>query len=487
LYLGFDRALPAGVVSLLLNIQVSRDRTEGPAVEWQYWDGAQWQNLTAQDDTHGLALPGIVAVAWPGAASAALARFGTAYTWLRGALKDDVAPIESRMLGVYPNAVWADNLQTVQNETLGSSSGQPDQSFFLKQTPVLGPATVQVRELDGARAATELAMFTSGLAAAGIPAADIRVVTDVKTGIPTEVWVTWRMAPNLLLSGGGSREFTIERDTGRVVFGDNEQGMIPPPGQDNILALQYAFGGGAVGNVAAGAITQLMSGVTAQSVTNPIAGEGGADGEPLSGVLVRGPRVMRHRYRAISCEDYEDLAREASPGVAAARALPARQANGRPAPGWVTLIVAPRSTDPEPQPSFELCVLVQSYLDARAPACLAGLDVIGPTYLPVGVDVTFAPAGIEAAAPAIAGITAALSAFFQPLTGGPSGAGWPFGRGVYLSDLAGVVESVPGVDYVTSLQLLLNGTPVGDFAPVPSDQIVAAGPFNIKLAAAENS
>jgi hypothetical protein len=50
-----------------------------------------------------------------------------------------------------------------------------------------------------------------------------------------------------------------------------------------------------------------------------------------------------------------------------------------------------------------------------------------------------------------------------------------------------VVESVPGVDYVTSLQLLLNGTPVGDFAPVPSDQIVAAGPFNIKLAAAENS
>lgn len=486
LYFGFDKPLPAGVVSLLLNVKLKRPVTEGPALAWQYWDGGQWQNLNAQDDTHGLAVPGIVSVAWPGAASVPLTRFGTPYTWIRGALKDDVAAPAARMLGVFPNAVWADNLQTVQNETFGSSNGTPGQSFFLKQTPVLGDATVQVRELDGSRAATELSAFTASLLAAGLSSSDIRTVQDVKTGIVTEVWVTWTLRPNLLLSPGGARDFTIERDTGRIVFGDNQQGMIPPPGQDNILALQYTFGGGAVGNVPAGAITQLMSGVTAQGVTNPIAAEGGADGESLSGVLWRGPRVMRHRYRAISCEDYEDLAREASPGVASARALPARQPNGRPAPGWVTIILVPRSSDPQPQPSFELCTLVESYLAERAPASVAGLGVIGPTYLPVGVDVAFAPTGIEAAAPAMAGIAAALAAFLQPLTGGPGGTGWPFGRGVYLSDLAGIVESVSGVDYVSSLQLLLDGMPAGDYVAVPNDQIVAAGPINIKLLAAED-
>lgn len=483
LYLGFDKALPEDVVSLFLNMQVNRNTTQGPAIDWQYWDGGEWQDLNAQDDTQGLALPGIVSVAWPGAASVPLARFGKPYTWLRGALENDAAPPRGRVLGVFPNAVWADNLQTVQNETLGSSDGSPDQSFFFKQTPVLGAATLQICELNGARAATELSAFTAGLLAAGYSSSAIRVVNDVKTGSPTQVWVTWNLRPNLLLSSPDARDYTIERDTGRVIFGDNEQGMIPPPGQDNILALSYNFGGGTVGNVAAGAINQLMSGVTAQSVTNPIPGEGGAAGETLAGVLARGPRVMRHRYRAISCADYEDLAREASPGIAAARALPCRQANGRIAPGWVTVIIVPLSADPQPQPSFELCEQVQAYLARHAPASLAGLDVIGPQYLPVGVNLSFAPTSIQSAAPAANGLAAALNAFLQPLTGGPSGAGWPFGRGVYSSDLAGLVESVAGVDYVSSLALVVNGTPVGDFAPVPNNQIVAAGPLGITVVA----
>jgi hypothetical protein len=123
--------------------------------------------------------------------------------------------------------------------------------------------------------------------------------------------------------------------------------------------------------------------------------------------------------------------------------------------------------------------MVESYLEKRAPASVAGIAVIGPKYLPVGVDVSFAPVNIEAAVPAMTGIATALDAFLQPLTGGPSGTGWPFGRGVYVSDVATVVANVSGVDYVAMLQLLLNGTPVGDFAAVPNDQIVVAGPLNI--------
>ena len=478
-YIGFDRALPAGVIGLYLAIALSRNPVPGPDVNWQYWNGSAWQNLGVQDDTRSLALPGVVSVAWPGAASVPLARFGTPLTWLRAALKSDVAPLTSRVNGAYLNAVWAQNLQTAQNETLGSSNGQPGQAFFLRQTPVLGDAFIEVRELAGDRAATELDSFTEDLLASGMNRSDIRVVNDVITGAVTEVWVRWRMRPNLLLSGGDARDYTIERDTGRVVFGDNQDGMIPPAGQDNILALEYSYGGGTAGNVAAGAITQLLSGVTAQGVGNPAPGEGGSAGESASDVLSRGPRILRHRYRAISREDYEDLAREASPGIAAARAFPARQSNGRPAPGWVTVVIVPRSSDPRPQASFELCQLVQSYLAARAPASIAGVSVIGPKYLPVGVDVSFAPKNIEAAAPAMSGIGASLAAFLQPLTGGPGGSGWPFGRGVYISDVAPVVNSVPGVDYVATLELLLNGTPAGDFATVPGDQIVVAGPFNI--------
>ena len=72
-------------------------------------------------------------------------------------------------------------------------------------------------------------------------------------------------------------------------------------------------GGGLGGNVAAGGITQLLSGLPVQGVTNPRAAEGGADGERPEDVLARGPMVLRHRRQALSAADYESLAREASP------------------------------------------------------------------------------------------------------------------------------------------------------------------------------
>jgi hypothetical protein len=80
----------------------------------------------------------------------------------------------------------------------------------------------------------------------------------------------------------------------------------------------------------------------------------------------------------------------------------------------------------------------------------------------------------------------ALTRFLHPLTGGPEGKGWPFGRDVYLSDVVAVLERVPGVDYVSKLSLLLDGKlQEGDCVPVLPDQIVVAGPIHIRMQAAE--
>jgi hypothetical protein len=49
-----------------------------------------------------------------------------------------------------------------------------------------------------------------------------------------------------------------------------------------------------------------------------------------------------------------------------------------------------------------------------------------------------------------------LAAFLHPLTGGPDGTGWEFGRDVYASEVCQFLERVPGVDYVKSLRLIPN-------------------------------
>jgi hypothetical protein len=56
---------------------------------------------------------------------------------------------------------------------------------------------------------------------------------------------------------------------------------------------------------------------------------------------------------------------------------------------------------------------------------------------------------------------------------------------VYLSDIASLVESIDGVDYAGSIDLLVQDTPVGDVALVPENRMVAAGTLRVILGGIE--
>jgi predicted phage baseplate assembly protein len=422
------------------------------------------------------------------AVQAALPRFGTSLDWVRARLKTDGTPAFSKVNGIYPNAVWATQTQTVNNETLGSGTGQPNQLLTFQQFPVLEGEQVQVRELYGAQASVEFLVLQEQLAELGFTDDDIRTVTDPRSGLINEVWVTWSGQPNFYFSGSEDRHYVLDRASGRIQFGDGVQGMLPTAGNSNIMAYLYQAGGGLAGDVAAGSITQLLGGATAQSVTNPAAAEGGADTEPASDITWRGPQVLRARGAALAAADYETLALQASPGVAITRCLPATDANLRPAPGWVTLILVPRSLDPQPQPSYELKQEVTAYLQERAPSSIESgrISVIPPNYLPVGVSAEVTATQIDQSGSVKLAVVAALNEFFHPLYGGPDGRGWPFGRGVYLSDVATVVDGVAGVDHVTQLMLMLNEIPAGESVSVPPNQLIAAGTMQIVMEGAPN-
>ncbi len=417
---------------------------------------------------------------------AELPRFGIPRTWLRARLQSDGEPPRPEVASIDANAVWARQVQTVNDELLGSSNGQMRQAYFVRRSPVLAGQTIEVRELEGARAEVELPILKRELLRLGLSETDLRPVKDKVTGKVREVWVRWQERPHLLFSGPEDRHYVIERSQGQVRFGDGRHGKIPTSGVNNLLARSYRAGGGVAGNVASGAVNQLLSGVLAQGVTNPRAAGGGAEAETLAAVQNRGPQSVRHRKQAIALSDYEWLAREASPSVAVARAQATTHPDGRPMPGWVRLVILPQSSEPRPQPSFELRQQVLAYITRRTPAAMAGqLTIAGPDYLAVGVEAVIAPRNSGQGGPALAAARQALMTFLHPLTGGPEGDGWPFGRDVYLSDVAAVLEAVPGVDYVSTLLLLLNGTPQGEQVNAPPDRIVAAGDLRLSLVGRE--
>jgi hypothetical protein len=437
--------------------------------------------VSVDDETGALAVPGIVDLLWSGG-DAALARFGTMRTWVRVRLRSDGDPRGAVLDALAINAVWASQAQTITDEVVGRSSGEPRQTHFLTRTPVLRGQVIEVRELDGPRAAIEWPLLAKELEATGIAADDVRIVTDPVSGREAEVWVPWAERPSLLFSGPGDRHYAIERTRGRLIFGDGASGRIPPAGANAIRARRYRAGGGTAGNVGAKTITQTLSGVIVAGVTNPRAAEGGADSELDLAVLERGPLTLRNYRQALSADDWEALAHEASPAVALARALPATRPGGLRAAGWVTVVIVPRSPDPEPQPSFELRREVLAFLLDRAPATLAGrAAVIGPQYARIGVDAVIVPAPSAEPGAVAKGVRTALTAFLHPLSGGPDGLGWGERHAVYLSDAATVATSVEGVDHVASLLLLQRGSPAGDVLDVPGGRIVAAGPIRVRL------
>jgi hypothetical protein len=414
---------------------------------------------------------------------AALARFGVPRDWIRARLKDDGLPAQPNVNGVYLNALWARQVETVTQEILGGGLGIPNQSFFLNKSPLLPGEQLEVRELDGLRANVEYPILLDELTALGYSSNEIVTTSDPRTNHITEVWVLWQERPHFYFSGPDDRHYVVERTSSRVLFGDGVHGKLPPVGSGNIRARVYQAGGGLAGNVAPGQINQIMSGVLASSVTNPRAGEGGADGETPVEILSRGPNVFRHQERSMSAPDYEALAREASPAIAAVRVLPATAANGRPSAGSVTVVIVPHSQDPQPQPSFDLRQEVHDFLALRAPCTVASSDITvkGPSYLPVGISGILVPKDISQAGTIGAAATAAMTAFLHPLTGGPDGTGWAFGRGVFISDVAAILEAIPGVDHAEFLELRLNDTPVGDSVTVPPDRMVVAGPIRIEV------
>jgi predicted phage baseplate assembly protein len=137
--------------------------------------------------------------------------------------------------------------------------------------------------------------------------------------------VQWLETTDFYGSGPRDRHYGLDHLTGEIRFGDGLAGLIPPVGAGNLRLTEYRTGGGDAGNRPAGAIVQLKTTVPyVDKVTNYEAAAGGADAESLGSLIERAPRSIRHNGRAVTVEDFEDVALLASPEVARARCIPLR-------------------------------------------------------------------------------------------------------------------------------------------------------------------
>ncbi|HEU0013462.1 MAG TPA: putative baseplate assembly protein [Longimicrobium sp.] len=452
LYLGFRRpgdaagfanraaTLYVGPAEIPFGEAPGEEPAEPAVLAWWYWDGAGWARLGVLDETAAFTRRGLVTFVGP-ADFRASARFGREAFWMRVTVERGGWRHAPRLERVLLNTVWAEHATLVAGEVLGSGTGKPGLRLRTVHAPVLPGERIEVREPGLSPAEREALEREGGPGAVA--------VSGGERG-QEEVWVRWTPVVDFHGSGPASRHYVVDRLTGEVRFGDGVHGRAAPPGRANLRAALYRTGGGPEGNRPTGNLAQLRTPVPyVDRVANPEPAAGGAAAEPLDQVRDRGPRTLRHRDRAVTLSDLEDLALEASPEVAVARAVP--PADLREA-GRVRVLVVPRAARGRPVPSLELLDRVHAHLAERLPATVE-LEVLGPEWVEVAVTVEVAPVTPGAAGQVHTALAARLADFLHPLAGGPGGGGWPFGRRPWRSDLYALVEAVPGVDHVRLLEV----------------------------------
>lgn len=474
-HFGFDERLPTGLVSTYVDIPevVEEGNVEPSPFVWEYRSGDGWTELGVLDETDGFRHSGMIQFVGPPDAIAVQGLGGELY-WVRAHFKQGEQPGPLPVSGLWLNAAWAERQDPPEQEGLGTSDGNPGQTFSFTRSPVLEGETIEVQEWQGRGEDWQTSVQ-------GVPESNLRFETDPVTRETLAVWVTWQPQSHLHDSGPDDRHYCLERANGLIRFGNGQHGLIPPAGS-RISAL-YSSGGGAAGNVAANAITELRTAVPfIQSVTNPVPASGGANIESVEAVKQRGPQLLRHRGRAVAAADCEWLARTASSDVARVCCLPITGSAGRAQRGSITLLVAPASPDPEPEPSPELSRRIREYVASYVPATASQrVRVTGPQYVEVDVYAEIIPSDASSAARVEAQVRDSLNQFLHPLTGGMDGQGWAFGQPVYLSQIAAIIEATSGVDYARAIRLRVGDQNFADTVPVDAYSLVAAGAHELKL------
>ena len=203
---------------------------------------------------------------------------------------------------------------------------------------------------------------------------------------------------------------------------------------------------------------------------------------PLDEARAMAVNNVRARWRAITADDFEQLvAGQPEFGLARAKCLPELDLTATdpytPRPGHVSVIIVPFSEDPKPVPSTEVTTAVWNFLDDRR-LVTCRHHVVGPTYTDIRIEAEVVRVSQVKESDLLNRVKEHLTAFFQPLTGGPDKTGWPFGRDIYASEIYQVIEDTPGVDHVESLALLMKTTDEewiqadNDYIVIPPNNLV---------------
>lgn len=256
----------------------------------------------------------------------------------------------------------------------------------------------------------------------------------------------WKAVEDFDASGPYDRHYILNPGKGELFFGNNVNGAVPPQGA--AITIAYRYGSGAAGNVSAGAITLLESHIQGITLSNPFPAREGKDAETIKEAFIRFKRHLETPYTAVTALDFQQIVK-ATPGIRAARA---KAVFSRVNIDHVNLVVVPYSLMEKPLPSSGFKETVYRHLTSHR-LITTSLEVSSPDYVKVSVTAEIKITPGYDPGQTRERVQLGLRQFLSPLKRNEGDNEWPFGRPVYRSEVSEKINTVEGVDCITSLSL----------------------------------
>lgn len=264
-------------------------------------------------------------------------------------------------------------------------------------------------------------------------------------------WLDFNYVDSLTTAGPYDNVFTLNTNNEKLIFGDGENGAIPPAGRDNIRIVELTFSDKERGNVKEGEIKEFVREVDEFRnirVRNIKHATGGSS--PMT--IRQGKKAViddyKKIYRAVSIKDYESLVME-MPGIRIAKAC-AVPSDGN----TVSIIVVPYTETKNPLPDERLLHIVEEYLDEYR---LITTNVVAqkPSYVEVFVKCVISTENnnkfnkIE--------FEKKINNYLSPIVAGKIDNNYKIGSPVYKSEILRIINEFEGVKYVKKLWIDAKG------------------------------
>ena len=418
-----------------------------PRLNWQYFGGGKWRDINAADETRGFENSGIIS--FNGAPDFEKTQcFGQDGYWIRiqdvsngynGAEKENLPLVE----GLFINSVKAWTLRTNVEEYITFENFESSLEFQLLNRPVYNEQ-VWVNETGTLSKGEEIRLEKEG-----------RLMVTADNDLQAQTWVLWERTDSFYDKAGDGRKYMLDKGNGILTFSAGTNYRLPPPGVANGIYVKMSIGGGEEDNIKKGSVNgmELNYGFI-NSAYNPVGFAGGCGRETVDEAIERTARAFKHHYKAVTAEDYEKLAKEASRMIHKAFCFTGITSEGKQKSGYITLVILQKDFENSHYYFHSLKEIVMDYMKDKVFGNLIAqnrLQVVSPDFIEIQVGADIKVDDFNEIFSCKRRINERLKEFLNPVSGNFNSKGFNAGAMPSRNQIETVIKAVPSVKEISNL------------------------------------